>query len=268
MGAAKLPGMLGGGAIHGAKPGRDHEGPPSPRRGYAQASEAGVCVCVWVPDVAEDGSTIPTFTTWKATGTLAAAWGVGSYPSCLGCRQWCGAARASLTEVLGRQWQLAAGPRLATSCGQSSGHMGSVGASQLRPQEPVSARPGCVRSGWLGGSPSRSGRVQSCSGANGGPTPERTTRGLLTAAAVTRHGRSHVPHRVEGWWLRWQRAGPFLQQVPRQCPGLVSRGRPGSGGPTVKLRAAEGEQLAGPEPPSSQRGERGGPPGSQATGRA
>lgn len=31
----------------------------------------------WVPDVAEEGSTIPTFTTWKATGTLAAAWGVG-----------------------------------------------------------------------------------------------------------------------------------------------------------------------------------------------
>lgn len=148
--------------------------------------------------MAEDGSTIPTFTTWKATGTLAAAWGVGSYPSCPGCRQWCGAARASLTEALGRQWQLAAGPRLSAQAVARAQDTWAVGASQLRPQEPVSARPGCVRSGWLGRSPSRSGRVQGCSRANGGPTPERTMRGLLTATAVTRHGRSHVPHRVEG----------------------------------------------------------------------
>lgn len=52
-------------------------GPPPPPR----AGRTGL------PDVAEDGSTIPTFTTWKATGRWLAAWPWPALPPSAGTPQ-------------------------------------------------------------------------------------------------------------------------------------------------------------------------------------
>lgn len=152
-------------------------GPPSPDGAVPLGLEAGG----GVPDVAEEGSTIPTFTTWKATGMLAAAWGGGPGPRPPGATRWSGVPAppvrgraqrrqhgpavgsgrvqpgASLTEVLGGRGSMQRAPctpggggrgcraLVATSCGQSSGRTGLWGplARIACPQPPgARERPG------------------------------------------------------------------------------------------------------------------------------